>query len=125
MLREAKEEAEYQASHPDQKEPIVSFSTEFDKFQGLAHLEALEILSKECLSKVYLHLNASVVVHCSIAHALVCNCDIVESLLSRKGAFCCVSEGIEIATQNKGKLIWTGQSKTFMCLARYFVDLSV
>lgn len=54
MLREAKEEAEYKAAHPDYKESImnVKLTTEFDTYQGLAHLEALEILSKESEVKV-------------------------------------------------------------------------
>ncbi|KAK3696723.1 hypothetical protein QZH41_013084, partial [Actinostola sp. cb2023] len=58
MLREAKEDAEYKVAHPDYKESVmnVKLTTEFDKFQGLAHLEALEILSKESESKVEAHI---------------------------------------------------------------------
>ncbi|EDO49592.1 predicted protein, partial [Nematostella vectensis] len=54
MLREAKEEAERKAAHQEQEKATknVNFSTEFDQHQGLAHLEALEILAKESEHKV-------------------------------------------------------------------------
>ncbi|XP_065590737.1 protein FAM114A2 [Cyrtonyx montezumae] len=60
VLREAKEKEEQQTATE------VTMATEkkahygllFDEFQGLSHLEALEMLSRECESKVKLVLNA-------------------------------------------------------------------
>ncbi|XP_010717466.1 protein FAM114A2 [Meleagris gallopavo] len=60
VLREAKEKEEQQTATE------VTMTTEkkahygllFDEFQGLSHLEALEMLSRECESKVKLVLNA-------------------------------------------------------------------
>uniref|UniRef100_A0A8C2T5H1 Family with sequence similarity 114 member A2 n=1 Tax=Coturnix japonica TaxID=93934 RepID=A0A8C2T5H1_COTJA len=60
VLREAKEKEEQQTATE------VTMTTEkkahygllFDEFQGLSHLEALEMLSRECESKVKLGLNA-------------------------------------------------------------------
>ena len=55
MLREAKEESEEKALRVGAHEslsPMVNYSTEFDQYQGLAHLEALEILSRQSAVKV-------------------------------------------------------------------------
>lgn len=56
VLREAKEReelqtAELETSEPDRK-PVAHYGMLFDEFQGLSHLEALEILSRESESKV-------------------------------------------------------------------------
>ena len=55
MLREAKEESAREAAEKKTQEVLekVNFNDEFDRCQGLAHLEALEILSRECEAKVY------------------------------------------------------------------------
>ena len=47
-IREAKEKAEQSSAHAaDDQLNLNVFSVEFDKFQGLAHLEALEMISRE------------------------------------------------------------------------------
>lgn len=55
VLREAKEREELQTadttSDADRK-PVVHYGMLFDEYQGLSHLEALEILSRESESKV-------------------------------------------------------------------------
>ncbi|XP_029956588.1 protein FAM114A2 [Salarias fasciatus] len=56
VLREAKEREELQtaetdASRPDRK-AVAHYGVLFDEFQGLSHLEALELLSRESESKV-------------------------------------------------------------------------
>lgn len=56
VLREAKEQEELQTvrletSELDRK-AVAHYGMLFDEFQGLSHLEALEILSKESESKV-------------------------------------------------------------------------
>ncbi|KAG7515516.1 hypothetical protein JOB18_010491 [Solea senegalensis] len=57
VLREAKEQEELQAAEEDespdsQKKVVAHYGMLFDEFQGLSHLEALEILSRESESKV-------------------------------------------------------------------------
>lgn len=56
VLREAKEREELQTAEKDssesEKAPIAHYGMLFDEFQGLSHLEALEILSRESESKV-------------------------------------------------------------------------
>lgn len=56
MLREAKEESEQKATATEGGTkgtmPTVDLLSEFDKFQGLAHLEALEMLSRDSEAKV-------------------------------------------------------------------------
>lgn len=55
MLRQAKEESEEKALKVGPGEslsPMICYSTEFDQYQGLAHLEALEILSRQSSIKV-------------------------------------------------------------------------
>ena len=56
MLKEAKEVSEQKATEAEgQGEgtmPTVDLFSEFDKFQGLAHLEALEMLSCDSEAKV-------------------------------------------------------------------------
>ena len=54
MLREAKEEHAKESVEKKTQEVLekVNFNDEFDRYQGLAHLEALEILSRECEAKV-------------------------------------------------------------------------
>ena len=56
MLREAKEREELQAaegeSSDSDKKVVAHYGMLFDEFQGLSHLEALEILSRESESKV-------------------------------------------------------------------------
>ncbi|XP_049938055.1 protein FAM114A2 isoform X2 [Schistocerca serialis cubense] len=54
VLREAKERAEMEDKLNEDKEVLrkAHFETLFDDFQGLVHLEALEMLSKQCELKV-------------------------------------------------------------------------
>lgn len=56
VLREAKEREELQTAEkesPDsEKKPVAHYGMLFDEYQGLSHLEALEILSRESESKV-------------------------------------------------------------------------
>merc|ERR1719419_1469896 len=51
VLREAKEREELQTAEkesPDsEKKPVAHYGMLFDEYQGLSHLEALEILSRE------------------------------------------------------------------------------
>lgn len=70
MLREAKQREEQQTaaaaaaeeeSESDRK-VVAHYGMLFDEFQGLSHLEALEILSRQSESKVRLHISASLVV---------------------------------------------------------------
>ena len=56
MLKLAKEESEQTAAAAEVEaegtKPTVELFSEFDKFQGLAHLEALEMLSRDSEAKV-------------------------------------------------------------------------
>lgn len=56
MLREAKEREEQQTAETEssdsEKKMVAHYGMLFDEFQGLSHLEALEILSRESESKV-------------------------------------------------------------------------
>lgn len=56
MLREAKEESEQKAAMAEGQgegtTPTIDLFSEFDKFQGLAHLEALEMLSRDSEAKL-------------------------------------------------------------------------
>lgn len=53
VLKEAKEVSEQKAAAaPEGTTPTVDLFSEFDKFQGLAHLEALEMLSRDSEAKV-------------------------------------------------------------------------
>ncbi|XP_071361947.1 protein FAM114A2 [Trachinotus anak] len=56
VLREAKEREELQTAEKDssdsEKKVVAHYGMLFDEFQGLSHLEALEILSRESESKV-------------------------------------------------------------------------
>ena len=56
ILKEAKEESNKKAAAAERPSeetgPTVDLFNEFDKFQGLAHLEALEMLSRDCEAKV-------------------------------------------------------------------------
>ncbi|XP_024122147.1 protein FAM114A2 isoform X1 [Oryzias melastigma] len=56
VLREAKEREELQdaerESSDGEKKPLAHYGMLFDEFQGLSHLEALELLSRESESKV-------------------------------------------------------------------------
>ncbi|XP_043270983.1 protein FAM114A2 [Venturia canescens] len=54
MLREAKEKAEAEEKSLEEKQLSrqVHFESLFDDFQGLVHLEALEMLSKQCNMKI-------------------------------------------------------------------------
>lgn len=58
MLREAKEREEQQTAEEEssdsEKKVVAHYGMLFDEFQGLSHLEALEILSRESESKVSL-----------------------------------------------------------------------
>ncbi|BFZ24495.1 hypothetical protein BsWGS_27534 [Bradybaena similaris] len=60
VLREAKEKAEFEAEQEKQNEEArkAHFGTLFDDYQGIAHLEALEILSNQSEKKVHSLLNA-------------------------------------------------------------------
>jgi hypothetical protein len=50
LLRDAKQQAE--ESHKQDSKPGIHFSSLFDEYQGFVHLEALELLSNECSSKL-------------------------------------------------------------------------
>lgn len=55
MLREAKEREELQTAEKEsesEKKVVAHYGMLFDEYQGLSHLEALEILSRESESKV-------------------------------------------------------------------------
>ncbi|XP_065885444.1 protein FAM114A2-like [Dysidea avara] len=54
LIREAKEEVEARKNGQDDAErpAVVTFSLLFDEYQGVVHLEALELLSSECANKV-------------------------------------------------------------------------
>ncbi|KAM8834868.1 protein FAM114A2 [Synchiropus picturatus] len=54
VLREAKEREEQQTEDESmsEKKPLAHYGVLFDQFQGLSHLEALEILSRDSESKV-------------------------------------------------------------------------
>lgn len=56
VLREAKEREELQSADKDSANSdmkvVAHYGMLFDEFQGLSHLEALEILSRESESKV-------------------------------------------------------------------------
>lgn len=53
VLKEAKEVSEQKAAgEPEGTTPTVDLFSEFDKFQGLAHLEALEMLSRDSEAKL-------------------------------------------------------------------------
>ncbi|XP_077403115.1 protein FAM114A2 [Vanacampus margaritifer] len=54
VLREAKEREELQTeeSSDSEKKPVAHYGVLFDQYQGLAHLEALEMLSRQSESKV-------------------------------------------------------------------------
>lgn len=56
MLREAKEREELQTAEKEgsdsEKKVVAHYGMLFDEFQGLSHLEALEILSRDSESKV-------------------------------------------------------------------------
>lgn len=56
ILKEAKEESNKKAAAAERPSeetgPTVDLFNEFDKFQGLAHLEALEMLSRDCEAKL-------------------------------------------------------------------------
>ncbi|XP_035680753.1 protein FAM114A2-like isoform X2 [Branchiostoma floridae] len=60
VLREAKEEAEQRAKEAEEEEAHrkANFGIMFDEFQGLAHLEALEMLSNQSEGKVQAVLSA-------------------------------------------------------------------
>lgn len=55
VLREAKEREELQTADAEsdrERKPVAHYGMLFDEYQGLSHLEALEILSRESESKV-------------------------------------------------------------------------
>lgn len=54
VLREAKEKADVEEKSAEEKQMArkVHFESIFDDFQGLVHLEALEMLSKQCNMKI-------------------------------------------------------------------------
>lgn len=62
MLREAKQREELQTAaaaneeSESDKKVVAHYGMLFDEFQGLSHLEALEILSRESESKVRLRI---------------------------------------------------------------------
>ncbi|KAL6257980.1 hypothetical protein P5V15_011576 [Pogonomyrmex californicus] len=58
ILREAKEKAETEEKTIEERELArkVHFESLFDDYQGLVHLEALEMLSKQCNMKIQQHL---------------------------------------------------------------------
>lgn len=60
MLREAKQREEMQKAEEEESESdkkvVAHYGMLFDEFQGLSHLEALEILSRESELKVRPHI---------------------------------------------------------------------
>ncbi|XP_070805033.1 protein NOXP20 [Pituophis catenifer annectens] len=56
MLREAKEKEKQRLAQQATMEPTAHYGVLFDEFQGLSHLEALEILSNESEAKVQSYL---------------------------------------------------------------------
>jgi len=58
VLREAKEKAEAEKKTMEERELArrIHFESLFDDYQGLVHLEALEMLSKQCNIKIQQHL---------------------------------------------------------------------
>lgn len=54
VLREAKEKADVEEKSAEEKQQArkVHFESLFDDYQGLVHLEALEMLSKQCNIKI-------------------------------------------------------------------------
>ncbi|XP_026555642.1 protein NOXP20 isoform X2 [Pseudonaja textilis] len=56
LLREAKEKEKQRLAHQATMEPTAHYGVLFDEFQGLSHLEALEILSNESEVKVQSYL---------------------------------------------------------------------
>lgn len=53
VLKEAKEVSEQKATvAPEGTTATIDLFSEFDKFQGLSHLEALEMLSRDSEAKV-------------------------------------------------------------------------
>ncbi|XP_078371536.1 protein FAM114A2-like isoform X2 [Oculina patagonica] len=52
ILKEAKEVTEQKAAPAEGTTPTTDLFSEFDKFQGLAHLEALEMLSRDSEAKL-------------------------------------------------------------------------
>lgn len=55
MLREAKEKEKQRLAQQLTVERTAHYGLLFDEYQGLSHLEALEILSNESESKVHPH----------------------------------------------------------------------
>lgn len=56
MLREAKDREELQTTEQNsesERKVVAHYGMLFDEFQGLSHLEALEILSRDSESKVW------------------------------------------------------------------------
>ncbi|XP_066429282.1 protein NOXP20 [Eleutherodactylus coqui] len=58
MLREAKEKEKQRLAEQVSDERTAHFGMLFDEYQGLSHLEALEILSNESETKVQAHLSS-------------------------------------------------------------------
>lgn len=52
MLKEAKEKDQARLSNQPMSAPTAHYSILFDEYQGLSHLEALEILSNDSEAKV-------------------------------------------------------------------------
>ncbi|XP_046748381.1 protein FAM114A2 [Diprion similis] len=73
MLREAKDKAETEEKSLEEKQLArkVHFEILFDDYQGLVHLEALEMLSKQCDIKIQQHMiNLNADELCSIQETL-------------------------------------------------------
>ncbi|CAN2388510.1 family with sequence similarity 114, partial [Pristimantis euphronides] len=58
MLREAKEKEKQRLAEQVSDERTAHYGMLFDEYQGLSHLEALEILSNECETKVQAYLSS-------------------------------------------------------------------
>ncbi|XP_046430406.1 protein FAM114A2 isoform X1 [Neodiprion fabricii] len=73
MLREAKDKAETEEKTLEEKQLArkVHFESLFDDYQGLVHLEALEMLSKQCDIKIQQHMiNLNADELCSVQETL-------------------------------------------------------
>lgn len=69
-MREAKEREELQTTEKDssdsEKKVVAHYGMLFDEYQGLSHLEALEILSRESELKVPLHVLSDMSINASV-----------------------------------------------------------
>lgn len=76
MLKEAKEKARERLSSQMVCEPMAHYGILFDDYQGLSHLEALEILSNESegrVSVLFTHTHTCMIVKQNFTHRVMFN----------------------------------------------------